>query len=69
MEVLIEETMLKISVEKLQNKNEEIIIQEGLLTGQTFYSDDIKDIKSGESVDCYGEMPGFTKGFSLGFNS
>ncbi len=69
MEVIIEKTMQEISIEKLQDKNEEIIIKEGLLTGQTFYSDDLQDIKNGESVDCYGEKPGFTKGFSLGFNS
>jgi hypothetical protein len=69
MEVLIDKTKAKVSVETLQNKNEEVIIQEGLLTGQLFYSEDLKEIKEGESVDCYGLKPGFSKGFSLGFNS
>lgn len=69
MEVIIEETMQKISIDRLQNKNEEIIINEGLLTGQVFLSDDLQDIKEGESVECYGEKPPFSIGFSLGFNS
>ncbi|WP_148043481.1 hypothetical protein [Chryseobacterium sp. G0240] len=70
MEVVIEETMQEISIEKLQDKNnEQIIITDGLLEGQLFYSDDLKDIKSGESIECFGDTSAFTKGFSLGFNS
>ncbi|MDV7696304.1 hypothetical protein N6B72_05160 [Chryseobacterium soli] len=69
MEIVVEKTKKKISIEKVQNKNEEIIIQEGLLTGKIFLSDELQEIKNGESVDCYGAKPGFTKGFSLGFNS
>ncbi|KAB1228443.1 hypothetical protein [Chryseobacterium viscerum] len=61
--------MQVISIERSQNNNEEIIIQEGLLQGQSFYSDDLKDIKSGESIDCFGDTSGFSLGFSLGFNS
>lgn len=53
MEIIIDGTDRRTTIDQVAGRDKNFVVAEGLLTGQSFNSQDVENIRNGEFVDCY----------------